>query len=110
MKIKDVNIKDEILAAYIDGNLSESEMENLEKSMDVDTLETLRVAMNAADEIDKKGVFGKHVDFPKFEDDGKGSIKEYLDSLHNDDMLETGFLGSECGANQDTDDEDPPKK
>lgn len=109
MKIKDSNIKDEILAAYIDGKLSESEIENLEKSMDVDTLEILRVAMNAAEEIDKKGVFGKHVDFPKFEDDGKGSIKEYLDSLHNDDMLETGFLGSGCSDNQDSNDEENQK-
>lgn len=109
MKIKDSNIKDEILAAYIDGNLSESERENLEKSMNVDTLETLRVAMNAAEEIDKKGVFGKHVELPKFEDDGKGSIGEYLDSLHNDDMLETGFLGSECSANQDSNDEENQK-
>ena len=87
------NISDEELAAYLDGMLENSEMANIDKMMDVDTLEVLSVSQNAMDEFPSDNV----IHLPSWDKVAVASVQPIYTPL-----AMAGFL-DECNADEEDD-------
>lgn len=87
------NISDEDLAVYLDGMLENSEMANIDKMMDIDTLEVLSVSQKAMEEFPSENI----IHLPSWDNVAAASIQPIYTPL-----AMAGFLG-ECNADDEED-------